>query len=111
MRIHNLSFKYDRMFSVLQTEEFEEWMEGLRDRRARSAIRNRILQIEGGLLGDVRSLGNRVSEVRIHYGPGYRLYFTMQGLVVVILLCGGEKKSQRRDIAKARKMASEMAAE
>ena len=96
------------MHSVLQTEEFEEWLDRLRDRRAVAAIRNRVLQFEGGLFGDVRSLGDRVSEARIHYGPGYRLYFTMQGLVTVILLCGGDKGSQRRDVAKAKRMASQL---
>jgi len=56
----------------------------------------------------VKSLGDRVSEARIHYGPGYRLYFTMRDLVVVILLCGGEKKSQRRDLTKAKKLVSQL---
>lgn len=98
------------MFSVLQTDEFEAWLDGLRDRKAQAAVRNRILQIEGGLLGDVKSLGDRVSEARIHYGPGYRLYFTMRDLVVVILLCGGEKKSQKRDLTKAKKLVSQLEA-
>ena len=96
------------MYSILQTDEFEEWLDSLRDRKAQAAIRNRLLQIEGGLLGDVRSLGDRVSEARIHYGPGYRLYFTMQDLVVIVLLCGGEKRSQRRDVKKAKKLASRL---
>jgi putative addiction module killer protein len=98
------------MYSVLQTEEFENWLDGLRDGKAVKAIRNRILQIEGGLLGDVRSLGERISEARIHSGPGYRLYFTVHGRVVVILLCGGDKGSQRRDLVKARKLAAELQA-
>jgi putative addiction module killer protein len=96
------------MHSILQTEDFEAWLDGLRDRRAKAAVRNRILQIEGGLFGDVKSLGDRVSEARIHYGPGYRLYFTIKDLIVVILLCGGEKKSQRRDVKKAKKLASQL---
>jgi putative addiction module killer protein len=99
------------MHSVLQTEEFEDWLDGLRDRKAQKAVRNRILQIEGGSLGDVRSLGGKVSEARIHYGPGYRLYFTLRGLVAVILLCGGDKGSQRRDVTKAKKMVAELEAE
>ncbi|MEO7826616.1 MAG: type II toxin-antitoxin system RelE/ParE family toxin [Allosphingosinicella sp.] len=96
------------MLSVLQTEEFEDWLDGLVDKTAQKAVRNRILQIAGGLLGDVRSLGGKVSEARIHYGPGYRLYFTLQGLVAIILLCGGEKRSQKRDIAKAKKLVSQL---
>jgi putative addiction module killer protein len=96
------------MPAVLQTEVFEEWLDGLRDRKAVAAVRNRILRIKGGLFGDVRSLGGRVSEARIDYGPGYRLYFTMQGLVAVILLCGGDKSSQSRDVRKAKRMASEL---
>jgi putative addiction module killer protein len=96
------------MFSVLQTEEFEGWLDDLRDRKARAAIRNRLLQIEGGLLGDTKSLGGKVSEIRIHYGPGYRLYFTKQGLLVIVLLCGGEKGSQKRDLKKAREMAAQL---
>ncbi len=93
------------MHTVLQTEEFEEWLDTLADGRARTAVASRIVQIEGGLLGDVKSLGDRVSEARIHYGPGYRLYFTKQSLTIVILLCGGDKGSQRRDLKKAKAMA------
>lgn len=96
------------MFSVLQTEEFEEWLDGLADQRARVAVASRIVQMEGGLLGDVKSLGGKVSEARIHYGPGYRLYFTKQGLAIIILLCGGEKRSQRRDLNRAKKMAAQL---
>jgi putative addiction module killer protein len=106
--VWSLSVIHDSIYSVLQTEEFETWLEGLRDRRARTAILKRILQIEGGLLGDVRPLGDRVSEARIHYGPGYRLYYTIRGTVLLILLCGGDKGSQKRDIARAKRMALEL---
>ncbi|TMJ17587.1 MAG: type II toxin-antitoxin system RelE/ParE family toxin [Alphaproteobacteria bacterium] len=96
------------MFSVLQTETFERWLDDLRDRKARAAIRNRLLQIEGGLLGDIRPLGGKVSEIRIHQGPGYRLYFTKKGLFVIVLLCGGDKGSQSRDLKKAKEMAAQV---
>lgn len=96
------------MFSVVQTEEFEKWLDRLRDSKARAAISRRLLQAQGGLLGDTKSLGSNVSEMRIHYGPGYRLYFTMQGLLVVVLLCGGQKRTQTRDLKKAKALAAEL---
>jgi putative addiction module killer protein len=96
------------MFSVVQTEEFEKWLDRLRDSKARAAISRRLLQAQGGLLGDTKSLGGNVSEMRIHYGPGYRLYFTMQGLLVVVLLCGGQKRTQTRDLKKAKALAAEL---
>ena len=96
------------MFSVLQTREFEVWLDNLRDGKARAAISKRLLQIEGGLPGDTKSLGGKVSEIRIHYGPGYRLYFTKRGLFVIVLLCGGEKGSQKRDLQKAKELAAQL---
>lgn len=96
------------MIVVQQTEEFEEWLDGLADRKARAVIRDRILQIEGGLLGNNKSLGDKVAEIKIDFGPGYRLYYSKVGLVVIILLCGGNKGSQRRDIKRAKKMAAEL---
>ena len=96
------------MIDVQQTEEFEEWLEGLADRKARTVVVKRILQIEGGLLGHTRSLGDKVSEIKIDYGPGYRLYYTKVGLIVIILLCGGDKGSQKRDIKKAKGLAAQV---
>ena len=96
------------MIVVQQTEEFEEWLDNLADRMARTVIAKRILQIEGGLLGQTRSVGDRVSEIKIDYGPGYRLYYRKVGLLVIVLLCGGDKKSQRRDIKKAKGLAAQL---
>ena len=96
------------MFSVQQTEEFGEWLDALGDRKARNVIVRRILQIEGGLLGQTRSLGNKVSEIKIDYGPGYRLYYTKVALTLVILLCGGTKGSQKRDLKKAKGLAAQI---
>ena len=96
------------MIVVQQTEEFEEWLDGLADRKARNMVVRRILQIEGGLPGNTRSLGDKVSEIKIDYGPGYRLYYTKVGLIVIILLCGGDKGSQKRDIKKAKGLAAQV---
>ena len=96
------------MFSVLQTEEFETWLDALADRKAVKLIRNRLLRIEGGLLGDVEPVGEGVSEIRIHYGPGYRIYFVLRQRVVIVLLCGGDKSTQRKDIKRAKALAAEL---
>ena len=89
-----------------QTEEFRRWLAKLRDRRAQAAIARRIVRIEAGNLGLVESVGDEVSEAKIDYGPGYRLYFTVRRKRLVILLVGGDKGSQRRDIARAKALAA-----
>ena len=96
------------MVEVRQTAEFAEWLNELRDRAARQRIVARIRRMELGNPGDVKPVGEGVSELRITYGPGYRIYFVNLGATVVILLCGGDKSSQHRDIAKARQMAKEI---
>ena len=96
------------MIEVRQTAVFTNWLEGLRDSVARVRIATRIRRMELGNFGDVKPVGEGVSELRITYGPGYRLYFVQQGCEVVILLCGGDKSSQRRDIAAAKQMAKEV---
>jgi putative addiction module killer protein len=93
------------MTEVRQTEVFAAWLEGLRDRRARDRILIRIDRLSFGNPGDVEPVGEGVLEMRIHYGPGYRLYFTQRGDTVVILLCGGDKRTQVRDIKRAIEMA------
>ena len=89
------------MIDLLKTETFDKWFKGLRDARAKVRIDARIERLANGNPGDVRPVGNGVSELRIDYGPGYRVYFVQRGNVLIILLCGGDKASQRRDIAKA----------
>ncbi len=94
------------MPTAIQTREFRSWVLGLRDRRARVKIAQRIGRYEvTGALGDVKSVGDRVSEMRIHFGPGYRLYFTMRGQEMIVLLCGSDKGDQARMIARAKDMA------
>jgi putative addiction module killer protein len=95
------------MFELRQTVVFEAWIDGLKDIRAVARIEVRLRRLSLGNLGDAKSLGDGVSEIRIDYGPGYRLYFTRRGERIVILLCGGDKKRQSDDIARAKRMAKE----
>ena len=95
-------------FLVQQTEAFANWHAGLRDLRARIAIARRIDRIGSGTLGDVKSCGGGISELRVHVGKGYRIYFTMRGGIVIVLLAGGDKSSQDADIRRARKLSSEV---
>jgi len=87
---------------VRQTTVFATWLDGLRDTVAQQAIGKTLARVEVGLLGDHASVGDRVSELRIHIGPGYRVYYTIRGNVLVVLLCGGDKGSQDRDINRAK---------
>ena len=93
------------MYRVARTVEFESWLDGLRDRRAREKIATRLVRIESGLLGDWKPVGDGVSELRLDYGPGYRLYYTIRGQVIVILLCGSDKRGQERAITLAKELA------
>jgi putative addiction module killer protein len=95
------------MFEVRQTRTFTEWLSALRDQTARARVVARLRRIELGNLGDAKSVGDGVSEARIDHGPGYRLYFCRRGEVVVIMLCGGDKGSQSRDVERAKAMAKE----
>lgn len=92
---------------VVRTPAFERWLARLRDGRARAVIAQRITRLADGQLGDFRSVGGGVSELRIDFGPGYRLYFTRRSEDVIVLLCGGDKGSQVRDIARAKTLAEE----
>jgi putative addiction module killer protein len=93
---------------VRQTFEFSKWLSRIRDARARARIVARIDRLAHGNAGDVRPVGTGVSEMRIDYGPGYRVYFVQRGPLVVVLLCGGDKASQSRDIAMAKSLAAEI---
>ena len=96
------------MVRILQTETFRWWLQRLRDDRAVVRITARLRRVAQGNLGDVRSVGDGVSEMRIHHGQGYRLYFIRRGSEVIVLLCGGDKGSQRRDINRAIRMTGEL---
>lgn len=89
------------MLEIVQSAEFESWFEGLKDLQARARITARIRRMSLGNPGDVKSVGAGVSELRIDYGPGYRVYFLQRGKVVAVLLCGGDKRTQQRDIRQA----------
>jgi putative addiction module killer protein len=93
---------------VRLTEEFRDWLSGLRDDRAKARIVVRIRRFELGNPGDTRSLGGGLVEMRIDYGPGYRLYFMYRGATAVIILCGGDKRTQRSDVARARQIMEEL---
>jgi putative addiction module killer protein len=93
---------------VRQTDVFARWFEGLRDRAARARITARIRRLSLGNPGDVKPVGSGVSEMRIDHGPGYRVYFVARGDTIVILLCGGDKRAQHRDIKRALELASEV---
>ncbi len=95
------------MIEVIQSSTFRRWIRRLRDRRAVARINARLRNVSIGNLGDTTSVGDGVFEMRIHYGPGYRLYFLREGPTVIVLLCGGDKDSQSRDIERARSLARE----
>ena len=93
------------MVEIRRTDAYDRWFRRLRDRSAREVINVRIRRLREGRAGDARSVGEGVSELRVHYGPGYRIYFTRRGRRLIILLAGGDKDSQERDIRMARSLA------
>jgi len=95
-------------YEVASTEVFDQWLRKLRDRRSVLAIANRITRAAAGNLGDVKPVGGGVSEMRIFVGKGYRVYFCMRGEELVLLLCGGDKSTQQRDIERAKMLAKEV---
>ncbi len=94
------------MFDVVETAGFKAWRASLPDERAQSRIAGRIARVALGLIGDAKPVGDGVSGLRIDHGPGYRLCFTRRGRTLIILLCGGDKGPQSRDIRRARALAS-----
>ena len=95
------------MIEVRQTEAFRDWLDNLKDRRAQSRIAQRIVRLQSGLLGDVKFFGG-IGEMRIDHGTGYRVYFVKRGAVLIILLSGGDKSTQAKDIQAALDMANEV---
>lgn len=95
------------MLEIRKTAIFDRWLRHLRDRTARQRIEVRLDRLRMGNAGDVRPVGDGVSELRVHYGPGYRVYFAQKGSNLVVLLCGGNKSDQADDIAQAKAMSRE----
>jgi len=93
------------MITVRETESFKKWIQDMKDKVAQSIITARIRRISAGNFGDAKPIGDNVSELRIDYGPGYRVYFTRRVQEVVILLCGGDKSTQSRDIETSKRIA------
>ena len=96
------------MFEVLKTKEFQDWLVALVDERAQALITARIGRLAAGNPGNVRSVGDGVSEMKIDFGPGYRVYFTRTGRTVLLLLCGGDKSTQAKDIQRAKRIAASL---
>ena len=97
------------MIEIRETETFSSWLTALRDDRARAKIAVRIRRLAFGNPGDVKPVGEGISELRIHHGAGYRVYFVQRGTQLIVLLCGGDKATQEKDIAAAKKLAKETA--
>ena len=96
------------MYQIQRTEVFSSWLAGLRDAKAQARILARLESVRLGNLGDSKSLGGGLHELRVHAGAGYRLYFAPRHKVVIVLLCGGDKSSQSRNIARARRLLAEL---
>jgi putative addiction module killer protein len=96
------------MIEIREAEAFSEWLSNLRDVRAKAEVARRVRRLALGNPGDVKPVGEGVSELRIHYGAGYRVYYVRRGNILIILLCGGDKSGQSRDIALALKLAKEV---
>lgn len=96
------------MNTLIRSSVFSDWLNGLKDQKAKARILHRLSQACLGNFGDCEPVGEGVLEMRIHYGPGFRVYFVRHGAAVYVLLSGGDKSSQRRDIARAKRMAREL---
>ena len=96
------------MIEIKQTETYRKWEHKLKDSKVRAIIAARVFRLSNGMFGDVTPVGLGISELRIHYGPGYRIYFKQNGNEIIILLCGGDKSTQKRDIESAKKLVKEL---
>ncbi|GHT60558.1 hypothetical protein FACS1894109_18360 [Spirochaetia bacterium] len=96
------------MYDVFTTGEFDAWLAGLNNINTRTVIAKRVRMMSTGTLGETKPLKGGLFEAKIRYGPGFRLYFINKGKRIIVLLCGGDKSTQRRDIEKARKLAEEL---
>ena len=96
------------MFTIRQTQEFQDWLDALKDLRAQVRIAARLRLAEAGSLGDWKPVGNEVSEMRVAFGPGYRLYFTRRQSILIVMLAGGDKSTQARDIKRAQRILKQL---
>lgn len=96
------------MFELKKTEEFDRWLKGLRDQRAIAKIASRLERLALGNAGDVKAVGEGISELRVDFGPGYRVYYKQIGKMIVLILCGGDKSTQERDIKNAKAIAARL---
>ena len=96
------------IFTVLQTEEFRDWLDALKDKKAQVRIAARLRLAEAGNLGDWKAVGAGLSEMRVDVGPGYRLYFTRRQNILIVMLAGGDKSTQARDIKRAQKLLTQL---
>ena len=95
------------MIEIIKSDTFDRWLRKLRDPQAKARVEMRIRRLSLGNAGDVQPIGEGLSEMRIDYGPGYRVYFMQQSKVLVLLLCGGDKRTQKKDIVNAKRIAAE----
>ena len=95
------------MVEIIKSDTFDRWLRKLRDPHAKARVEVRIRRLSLGNAGDVRPIGGGLSEIRIDHGPGYRVYFMQRNTVLIILLCGGDKRTQKKDIENAKRIAAE----
>jgi len=95
------------VIEIRETESFSVWLRGIRDAQARARIAARVRRLAFGNPGDAQPVGEGISELRIHYGPGYRVYYVQRGAFLIVLLCGGDKSTQKKDIEAAKRLAKE----
>lgn len=103
-----LTIVYIMLIEIRQTAEFEAWLKGVKDRPTLNRVLVRLKRMQHGHFGDTRSVGDGVSELRIHRGPGYRLYYLKRGQTAIVLLCAGDKGSQRKDIHRAKQISRDL---
>ncbi len=96
------------MYEVFKTAEFDTWLVNLKDQVGKARIVSRVQRLEQGHPGDAASVGDGISELRIHSGPGYRVYYKQTGRMIILLLCGGDKSTQQKDIRRAKSIAAEL---
>jgi putative addiction module killer protein len=96
------------MFEILTTDAFDRWLSDLADERAKTKIASRVARLGFGNAGDVKPVGLGVSEMRVHHGPGYRVYYKQTEKTIIVILCGGDKSTQDSDIKRAKEMAAKL---